>query len=190
MVGSTVPSTSDSGKKGSPGHRSFWLPRESALGHRREMAQRQHAHPRGARSPPSRLTGGATAPSPRILVCFWPGEGTKWGLGFGAARSAIVLFSRYSRTAVGWWSMTHGNRAHFWPRWAPRLAAQAFAEACSSPGDLGRASLKVWASFLSWFPIKFFFSLVSIFWKTGKIVNGSNLWIIKQIVVGKFRNSD
>jgi hypothetical protein len=55
---------------------------------------------------------------PHALVCFRPGERTKWGLGFGAARSAIVLFSRYLRTAVGWWSMAHGNRAHFRPRWA------------------------------------------------------------------------
>jgi hypothetical protein len=60
MAGSTVPSTSDSRKKGSLSRRSFWPPRESALGHRCETAQRQRAHPRGARSPPSRLAGGAT----------------------------------------------------------------------------------------------------------------------------------
>jgi hypothetical protein len=36
------------------------------------------------------------------------------------------------------------------------LAAQAFAEACSSLGDLGRASLKVWAEFCLAFLTHFF----------------------------------
>jgi hypothetical protein len=83
MAGSTVPLTSDSRKKGSLSCRCFWPPRESVLGHRRETAQRQRAHPRGAHSPPSRLAGGATAAVASChrrslsLACAWFSTGNE-----------------------------------------------------------------------------------------------------------------
>jgi hypothetical protein len=63
------------------------------------------------------------------------------------------------------------------PRWAPRLAAQAFAEACSSPGNLGRASLKVWTKFyLAFFDWVFlFFSICYLAVKSRKLVNGPKI---------------
>jgi hypothetical protein len=83
------------------------------------------------------LVGGAAIPcrraSPRPLITaarsrvFLAGRRNEMTLGFGVARSAIVLFSWYSQTGVGWRSTAHGNRAHFRTRWARHLPAEAIA---------------------------------------------------------------
>jgi hypothetical protein len=60
-----------------------WLPRESALGHRRETARQQRAHPRGARSLLSGLpcaTAAAVASCHRrslSLACVWISVGNE-----------------------------------------------------------------------------------------------------------------
>jgi hypothetical protein len=52
------------------------------------------------------------------------------------------------RVSVGWRSTVDGDLDQIWPMWVLRLAAQAFAEACSSLLGLGQIAFAFWTSFI------------------------------------------
>jgi hypothetical protein len=141
-------------------------------GHHRKTARRRHAHPRVSIlrrwaaswvAPPPPLS---PLPCPRgrrrflslslVSTDRWE---KKWkGARDRASAGSWVLFGQYWRRTVDRDPTTGVILDSIRPRWALRLAAHAFTEACNSPDDLGRASLKVWAEFCLAFLIGFFCS--------------------------------
>jgi hypothetical protein len=160
-------------------------------GHHHETARRRCAHPRV--SVAHRRAASWVAPPPplsppphphgRRRSLFLSLASTdrwekKWkGARVRASAGSQVLFGRYWRRTVDRDSTTGVILDSIRPRWAPRLAAQAFVEACSLPGDLGRTSLKVWAEFcLAFFDWVFLFFLICyLAVKSRKLVNDPKL---------------